>query len=58
MTRTTYACDGYGARLDDKTDLQKSTETIRPDWQSRTCGTTVPSVIAERISYQKQDATD
>ncbi|QSG10344.1 hypothetical protein [Halapricum desulfuricans] len=58
MTRTTYTCDGCGTQLDNEKDIQKSTGTIRPDWQCRTCGTTVPSVVAERISHQKQNATE
>ncbi|WP_229125028.1 hypothetical protein [Halapricum desulfuricans] len=47
-----------GARLDNETDLQKREGTTRPSWQCRVCETTVPSVVAERISHQKQNATD
>ncbi|QCC50845.1 hypothetical protein [Halapricum salinum] len=58
MTRTTYTCDGCGARLDNEKDLRKLDGTKRPQWQCRICQTTVPSVVAERLSHQKQNAQE
>lgn len=58
MTRTTYTCDGCGALLDNEKDLRKREGTTRLSWQCRVCETTVPSVVAERISHQKQNATE
>jgi len=54
VTRTTYTCDGCGARLDNEKDLQQADATTTPTWKCIRCQTTVPSVVAERISHQKQ----
>ncbi|WP_169304879.1 hypothetical protein [Halorhabdus utahensis] len=54
MTRSTYICDGCGATLDNEKDLQKDDGTTRPTWRCSRCQTTVPSVVAERISHQSQ----
>ncbi|MFW6018376.1 MAG: hypothetical protein ACOCPX_06100 [Halapricum sp.] len=58
MTRTAYTCDGCGARVNNRTDLQKRDGTARPRWHCRVCETVVPSVVAERISHQKENATE
>jgi hypothetical protein len=58
VTRTTYICDGCGATLDNEKDLRKLDGTARPRWQCRVCQTTVPGVVAERISHQKQNADE
>jgi len=58
MARTTYTCDGCGATLDNEKDLQRLDGTTRPTWRCRVCQTTVPSVVAERISHQKQNGLE
>jgi DNA-directed RNA polymerase subunit RPC12/RpoP len=54
VTRTKYTCEGCGARLDNEKDLLRADATTRPVWKCARCQTTVPSVVAERISHQKQ----
>ncbi|WP_169051741.1 hypothetical protein [Halorhabdus amylolytica] len=54
MTRTTYTCDGCGARLDNEKDLTKEDGRVRPSWKCRRCQTSVPPVVAERLTHQKQ----
>ncbi|MFB6201429.1 MAG: hypothetical protein ABEI98_05405 [Halorhabdus sp.] len=54
MTRTTYTCDGCGTRLDNQKDLLWEEGTKGPTWKCARCQTTVPGVIAERISHQRQ----
>ncbi|WEL21166.1 hypothetical protein HBNXHr_1098 [Halorhabdus sp. BNX81] len=54
MTRTTHICDGCGATLDNEKDLTRNEGTTAPAWKCTRCQTTVPSIVAERISHQSQ----
>ncbi|WP_167879946.1 hypothetical protein [Halorhabdus rudnickae] len=54
MTRTTYTCDGCGTRLDNEKDPSTDDGTTRPTWKCLLYQTTVPPVVAERTSHQKQ----
>lgn len=58
MARTTYTCDGCGAVLDNEKDLRRLDGTTRSRWQCVVCQTSVPSVVAERISHQKQHGSE
>lgn len=54
MARTTYTCDGCGADLRSKRDLEKEQGQVYSSWNCSACGTSVPGVVAEKIRHQKQ----
>jgi len=53
--RTRRACDGCGAVLENEKDLRKQTGTAGRTWRCADCGTSVPAIVAEKISHQKQN---
>ncbi|MFB6146754.1 MAG: hypothetical protein ABEJ08_03615 [Halobacteriaceae archaeon] len=54
MTWTRYTCDGCGAELDNRKDLDRVDGTVTRTWRCRYCGTEVPGVVAEKLDHQKQ----
>lgn len=54
MARTTYTCDGCGAIIRSKRDLEKELGQVYSSWNCAACGTSVPGVVAEKIRHQKQ----
>ncbi|MFB6353688.1 MAG: hypothetical protein ABEJ92_06335 [Halobacteriales archaeon] len=54
MTRTTHVCSGCGRLLRSKRDLREDQGAVRSRWTCKDCGTTVPSIVAEKIKHQTQ----
>jgi DNA-directed RNA polymerase subunit RPC12/RpoP len=54
-----YHCDGCGATLRAVEELDRQSGTAGRSWACTYCGTTVPAVIAERLSHRSDgSATD
>lgn len=54
-----YVCDGCGAELAARQELECEHGTVTRSWTCAYCGVTVPSHVAERIQHQEDGgATD
>ena len=54
MTRTTHRCSGCGRQLSSKRDLREDQGAVRSRYLCTDCGTTVPSIVAEKLKHQTQ----
>lgn len=59
MSSPSYRCDGCGATLRSVDELDKHSGTARRSWTCAYCGTSVPSMTAEKLSHREDPgATD
>ena len=58
MSRTTHICDGCGAELRSKRDLEKEAGAVYSSWNCRYCGTAVPGRVAEKLRHQRQHGSN
>lgn len=54
MSRTVHVCTGCGAEIASKRDLHEEIGSVYSTWKCRRCGTTVPTMVAEKIKHQRQ----
>jgi len=54
MSRTVHVCAGCGVELASKRDLREEVGSVYSSWVCRHCGTSVPTMVAEKIKHQRQ----
>lgn len=59
VSSPSHRCDGCGALLESVTELDRQSGTTGRSWACTYCGTSVPSVVGEKLSHHRDEsATD
>lgn len=59
VTAPSHRCDGCGATLGSKDELDHESGAGGRSWYCRYCGTAVPGIVAEKLSHRRDgSATD
>ncbi|MFB6163959.1 MAG: hypothetical protein ABEJ31_02265 [Haloarculaceae archaeon] len=53
MSGPTHRCGGCGATLRSVDELERESRATGRTWRCAYCGTTVPGVVAERLSHRR-----
>jgi DNA-directed RNA polymerase subunit RPC12/RpoP len=51
-----YRCDGCGASLGAREDLDREAGVTRRSWSCTYCGVSVPARVAERLQHERDGA--
>ncbi|WP_247006960.1 hypothetical protein [Halorientalis litorea] len=59
MSSPSHRCGGCGALLESVTELDREPNPTGRSWSCTYCGTSVPSVVGEKLSHRRDgSATD